>query len=115
MTKPAAPTPVTDEAAWTENGEHTAWQDREVVDASLCRAFELKLAAAESRLAEAEKDAERYRWLRARVSGHYDSLAPEGQDFDIDLPNVMPGQHIMRGPVSEYFDAAIDAAREGEK
>jgi hypothetical protein len=99
MTKPAAPTPVTDEAAWTENGEHTAWQDREVVDASLCRAFELKLAAAESRLLD-----EIYQrgWCVVQRTGGQDRWLFARSDVDYALKRA------------RKFDEEDDA-REGEK
>jgi hypothetical protein len=58
--------------------------------------FELERAnAAESRLREAEKDAERYRWLRNATG---------------------PASRVMDGMFyGERLDEEIDAAREGEK
>ena len=55
-------------------------------------------------------DAGRYVWLRMKVRGQRDELAPEGQDFVLTPPGVLPKQNIMRGSVAEHFDAALDAA-----
>lgn len=71
----------------------------------------LQAQQAEARLRERDEDAERYRWLRSRVQGQRDELAPQGQDFVLEPPNVMPGQNIMQGSVAEHLDNAIDAAR----
>jgi hypothetical protein len=58
------------------------------------------------------EDAERYRWLRTRVSGHraVGSGRPATFAFPgpLDLP---PIGDIMRGSVAQHLDAAIDAAR----
>ena len=70
----------------------------------------------ESRLAAAERDAERYRWLRERINWRdkrennlnliecYRSW--EHRDYRSSPPE---SEHI-----DEYIDAAIDAAREGK-
>lgn len=59
-----------------------------------------------------ERDARRYRWLRSRAYGQRDELAPNGQDFVMNPPDVMDGQNIMKGSLAEHLDAAIDQARE---
>ena len=55
------------------------------------------------------KDAERYRWLRARVRGvrHLGTCHNQGFTFPsrFELP---PLGDIMRGSVAQHLDAAID-------
>lgn len=59
-----------------------------------------------------QKDAERYRWLRAQVQGvrALDSARPAqfGYPSAMVLPPVRGD--IMRGSVAEHFDHAVDAA-----
>lgn len=55
------------------------------------------------------KDAERYRWLRARVSGH--RALGSARPATFAFPGVMalpPLGDIMRGSVAEHLDCAID-------
>jgi hypothetical protein len=69
-------------------------------------ALELGLRVAEERLAEAERDAARYRWLRRKVywSDERD-MGPGGQWwFGVDVKNGRP-----------TLDDAIDAAMAGDK
>jgi len=58
---------------------------------------EAALAAAQSKLAEFEQDAVRYRWLRS-----------------CDVECGVLSELARRGRCEELFDAAIDAARKGE-
>jgi hypothetical protein len=62
---------------------------------SAYRALAAELAACRARLAEAERDAERYRWLR------------DGRDYEVICEQ--PGNLYLKMP--RELDAAIDAAR----
>jgi len=55
------------------------------------------------------KDAERYRWIRRKTSGHRsdDGYQYFGFPTGIGLP---PIGNIMKGAVCQHLDAAIDAA-----
>lgn len=59
-----------------------------------------------------EQDAERYRWLRVRVSGHRAVSSARPATFAFPGPMLLtPLGDIMRGSVAQHLDAAIDAAR----
>lgn len=58
-------------------------------------------------VAEAGKDAERYRWLRSRTQGLRGSYP---KDLCFLLPQVLPVGNIMQGSVAQHLDEAIDAA-----
>lgn len=56
-------------------------------------------------------DAQRYRWLRARVSGHRSVNSARPATFAFPGPMALtPVADIMRGSVAQHLDAAIDAA-----
>ena len=57
---------------------------------------------------ECEKDAQRYRMLRSRVSGKY--CADGRMRFELPLPK--PLKNVMQGSVAQHFDDAIDAMKE---
>ena len=58
------------------------------------------------------EDAERYRWLRAQVTGHRAVSSARPATFAFPGPMALPPiGDIMRGSVAQHLDAAIDAAR----
>jgi hypothetical protein len=80
----------------------------------------LKISSYAEFMAEAERldpegfalhrDAARYRWLRARVSGHraLGSARPASFGFPTSI-GLPPIGDIMKGSVAQHLDAAIDA------
>ena len=58
----------------------------------------------------AEKDAERYRWVRSGTCGDRDSRGR----MEFHLPDPHPLGNIMKGSVAQHLDAAIDSAMKGK-
>ena len=72
------------------------------------------LVAAERENEALRRDAERYRWLRRKTSGHRSDGGAQHFGFPtgICLP---PVGNIMKGAVCQHLDAAIDAAMRQEE
>jgi hypothetical protein len=67
-------------------------------------------------LDEAQADAARYRWLRGQVWGCRHALGKGPAIFAFPTAKELPPlSDIMKGSVAQHLDAAIDAARAGEK
>lgn len=67
------------------------------------------VAESEAKLAEAQRDAARYRWLRDAACDH--EVSPWVTAWN-DPDNTALGEHLCEGP---ELDAAIDAAMAGDK
>lgn len=86
----------------------------EFYDLVLIRARELDASGDAPRAAEAgDKDGERYRWLRGNLlwAKSYDGYVR----WTVEILMPEPGIHEGHPPVAETLDAAIDAARAGER
>lgn len=65
-----------------------------------------------AKLATLEADADRYRFIRARTSGHLNGL---GAYFGWPGPlTVVAPRTILKGSVAEHLDKAIDSAKGGQ-
>lgn len=71
-----------------------------------------RIAELKAKLAEAEKDAERYQKLKGRVKGAQDF---EGGQQYFKFPHFEPIGNIMKGSVAQHLDRAIDRAIKSEK
>ena len=72
------------------------------------------MVATEARLAEAERDAERYRWLRVRINFRDQLVRSEdGHGPSTKWRAWVHDDYRENPPVSEHIDEYIDAARAG--
>lgn len=126
-------TPRTDEVAWTECTEFTAFQNAEYVYADFARDLERELNAARaaapsadearadrfdeiaeraaSEIAELRRDAARMRWWRENTGYLADQNGLPGIAFSFQVPLPV----IKRGIASELMDAIADAAIAAER
>jgi hypothetical protein len=69
------------------------------------------LASLQARLEAAERDAARYRWLRAGTTA---GRSLPGSPASFNVRHVRAPADVMRGSVAQHLDAAIDAATSQE-
>lgn len=80
----------------------------EVVNMNVCVKAAYRIADLERQLAEAKRDAGRYRKVRSIVSASINSV--QGTHFALFRLDQIDGANIFQGSVAQHFDDAIDAA-----